>query len=346
VLEVEMVRSLGVILLASSLAVAQKGPQPPPRVQVLTATSGIPAHIAGAFQEPIGFQQARTGRYYVFDRRAHAVFGVDPGAESPRKLIQIGFEEGRLLQPTAFDLEPESSFVVADAPNNRERVQLFDANGIRITGFTLPGRNAVRVTLGNLVINGVGSLQYTGRSVLINQPETGSLVTEYGMSGTPVRTFGTLRPTGHESDRDLHLAFNVGLPIMNPRGGFYFVFVTGIPLFRAYDREGRFLFERHIEGPEVDALIAALPARWPRRQTPEGDLPLVTPNVRAAAGDRDGNLWISLMPPFTYIYDRHGDKKRTVQFSGATGIVAPVSLSFSPAGHLLIAPGLFEFRVR
>lgn len=324
---------------------AQKSVEPA-RVQVLTATGGIPAHIAGAFQEPTAFQQAKTGRYYIFDRRAHAVFGVDPGTETPRKLIQIGFEEGRILQPTAFDLEPESSFVIADAPNNRERVQLFDGNGIRITGFTLPGRNAVRVTLGSIVVNGVGSLQYTGRSVLINQPETGSLVTEYGMSGTPLRTFGTLRATGHEADHDLHLALNVGLPIMNPRGGFYFVFATGLPMFRAYDREGRLLFQRHIEGPEIDQLVAGLPSRWPRRQGPDGDLPLVPPNIRAAVADADGNLWISLTPPFTYVYDRYGDKKRTVQFSAATGVVAPVGLSFSPGGRLLVAPGLYEFRVR
>lgn len=337
---------VSLLVLSVALGAQQKAGEAPARVQTLTATGGIPAHIAGAFQEPTGFQQAKTGRYYIFDRRAHAVFGVDPAADAPVKLIQIGFEEGRILQPTAFDLEPESSFVIADAPSNRERVQLFDGSGIRITGFTLPGRNAVRVALGNLVINGVGSLQYTGRSVLINQPETGSLMTEYGMSGTPLRTLGALRPTGHESDHDLHMALNVGLPIVNPRGGFYFVFVTGVPLFRAYDREGRFLFERHIEGPEVDEIVAALPARWPRRTGPDGDLPLVPPNIRAAVADANGHLWISLIPPFTYVYDRYGDKERTVQFRAATGVVAPVSLAFSPSGRLLVAPGLYEFRVR
>lgn len=315
------------------------------RIEILTATGGLPAHVAGAFQEPTSFQQAKTGRYYVFDRRAHAVFGVDPGADAPIKLIQIGSEEGRILQPSAFDLEPESSFVIADAPNARERVQLFDGNGNRITGFTLPGRNTVRVTLGNLVLNGVGSIQYTGRSVLINQPETGSLITEYGMSGTPLRTIGMLRPTGHQSERELHLALNVGLPVVNPKGGFYFVFQTGIPMFRSYDAQGRLLFERHIEGPEVDPLIGAIPTSWPRRQTPDGELPMVMPNVRTAAADRNGNLWISLMPPYTYVYDAYGDKKRTVQFKSVTGTLAPVGLSFSPTGRLLVAPGCYEFKV-
>jgi hypothetical protein len=328
-------------LLAIGLAAA-----PPPRVEILNATSGLPAHITGIFQEATSFQQAKTGRYYVFDRRAHAVYGIDPAADAPRKLIQIGGEEGRILQPGAFDLEPESSFVVADAPNNRERVQLFDGNGVRITGFTLPGRNTVRVTMGNIVLNGVGSLQYTGRSVLINQPETGSLITEYGMSGTPLRTIGMLRPTGYEGERELQLALNVGLPVINPKGGFYFVFQTGVPMFRAYDAGGKLLFERHIEGPEVDPLIAAIPTSWPRRQTPEGELPLVMPNIRTAAADRDGNLWISLMPPFTYVYDSYGDKKRTLQLKAATGTLAPLGLSFSPSGRLLVAPGCFEFKTQ
>ena len=331
-------------ILAMVLAIGVVG-APAARIETLTATGGLPADIAGTFQEPTSFQQAKTGRYYVFDRRAHAVFGVDPGADAPVKLIQIGGEEGRVLQPSAFDLEPESSFVIADAPNARERVQLFDGNGNRITGFTLPGRNTVRVTLGNLVLNGVGSIQYTGRSVLINQPETGSLITEYGMSGTPLRTIGMLRPTRHESERDVHLALNVGMPVVNPKGGFYFVFQTGIPMFRSYDALGRLLFERHIEGPEVDPVIAAIPTSWPRRQTPDGELPVVMPNVRTAAADRDGNLWISLMPPYTYVYDALGDKRRTVQFKAVTGILAPVGLSFSPAGRLLVAPGCYEFKV-
>ncbi len=334
-----MLRSLPLLVLLVGGLTAP----PAPRNETLTASGSLPAHIVGVFQEPTSFQQAKTGRYYVFDRRAHAVYGIDPNADAPLRLIQIGTEEGRILQPSAFDLEPESSFVVADAPERRERVQVFDGSGIRITGFFLPGRNTVRVTLGSIVLNGVGSVQYTGRSVLINQPETGALVTEYGLSGNLLRTFGALRPTGHEGEPDLHVALNVGLPVVNPRGGFYFVFQTGVPMFRAYDANGKLLFERHIEGPEVDALIASLPGTWPRRQTPDGELPLVMPNIRTAAADGNGNLWVSMMPPVTYVYDRFGEKVRTVQFKGATGILAPVGLSFSPSGRLLVAPGCYEF---
>jgi len=187
--------------------------------------------------------------------------------------VQIGFEEGRILQPSAFASAPDGSFVVADAPNAVERVQIFRPDGVKVGGFGLPGRNAARITLGSLVLNGVGSLAYTGRSILINQPETGALITEYTLSGRGTRTIGSLRRTGHEGDRDVHLALNVGIPLADPTGGFYFVFQAGVPMFRKYARDGRVVFERHIEGAEIDAIVQAVPTHWPRRAVnPGGEL--------------------------------------------------------------------------
>ena len=61
-------------------------------------------------------------------------------------MVDIGGEEGRLLEPTAFDLAPDGTFVVADAPNGRERLQVFDFAGKWISGFTLPGRAEPRVS--------------------------------------------------------------------------------------------------------------------------------------------------------------------------------------------------------
>ena len=326
-----------------ALLAVTASPHAAARVEVLRATGAIPAHIAGAFLEPLGFQQTDDGKYFIFDRRAHAVYTIENDA--PKKIIEVGAEEGRILQPTAFDLDPaDGTFVIADAPMLRERVQTFTASGSRLRGFTLQGRALPRITLGSMVLNGIGSLQFTGRSLLLNQPERGALVTELEITGEPIRTFGELRATGHESDRDLHLAFNVGLPLVDPTGGYYFVFQAGVPLFRKYDAKGALVFERHIEGPELDATLRELPQQWPQRRTHEGDVvPLVTPTVRTATVDRQGRLWVSLMQPFTYVYDRQGEKIRTVQFRGA-GILAPDSLFFARDGRLLVTPGLYEFK--
>jgi len=195
------------------------------------------------------------------------------------------------------------------------------------------------------VLSGIGSLQYTGTSILMSQPETGALITEYELSGGVHRTIGRLRRTAHEEDAELHLALNSGIPLVDPAGGFFFVFQTGEPVFQKYDAAGQLVFERRVQGREIDALVAGLPATWPRRQTGAGELPLVTPTIRTAAVDRDGQLWIAFTVPYTYVFDRDGDKVRTVQFRGA-GIMTPSSFFFTTNNKILVTPGLYEFSTR
>ena len=73
------------------------------------------------------------------------------------------------------------------------------------------------------------------------------------------------------------------------------------------------------------------------------EIPYVIPTVRAAAIDPKGQLWVSLIVPFTYVYDPDGDKIRTVQFLSA-GMLAPSSLFFTRTGRLLVTPGCYEFQ--
>ncbi len=207
----------------------------------------------------------------------------------------------------------------------------------------MPGRRPSRVVLGTLPLNGDATLTFNGKMILMSHPETGWLFTEYTLTGVPIRSVGQLRKTGHESDRDLHLALNAGIPIVDPKGGFYFVFMAGPPMFRKFDANGGLLYERVIQGPEVDPVVAAIPDRWPRRDPKE--LPLVAPAIRTAAVDHSGRLWISFVQPFTYVYDGSGEKIRTVQFRGA-GVIAPSSLWFNDEGRLLVTPGCYEFQAR
>ena len=310
-------------------------------VDVLRSVGALPPHLAGLFSDPAGFRQLSSGDYLVFDRRGHTVYRVDAAMTSARKIVQVGHEAGRILQPVAFAVSSDDNLIVADAPAGRERVQRFTAEGTRLGGFALAGRVEVRVRLDSLVLNGVGSLQYEGESIYVNQPESGSLVTEYSLEGQARRSFGLPRATGHEAEKDLHAAFNTGLPLVNPAGGFYFVFQTGEPRFRKYAVDGTLIFERVIQGPEVDALRATQPTSWPRRGATE--LPAVPPVVRTAAVDASGRLWVALTMPFTYVFDADGEKVRVVQFRAA-GMLAPSSLAFTPDGRLLATPGCYIFR--
>jgi len=328
----------GLILLAAA------GPTAGRLTETLAATGGLPAHIVGQFQEPIGFAVTPSGEYVVLDRRAHTVYAVDRGRREARRVIQVGFEAGRLLGPAVLSLGSDDIFAVADGPQGAERVQYFALDGTLLGGFYLDQMRNRGLTIGPFTVNGIDSMQFTGRSFLISRPGDGALFSEYDLRGGIERRIGTLRQTGHEDDVEVHQALNSGLPLVDPTGGFYFVFHSGRPMFRKYASDGTLQYERHIEGPELDPAISELPTVWKERPAGEGRRALVEPLVRTAAVDHAGRLWVSLVEPVTYVYGPDGEKLRTIEFRAA-GIIAPTSLFFTPNGRLLVTPGCYEFKI-
>ena len=334
---------LAFALALTAAAFAQRAV--PGHVEVLKPTGGLPASIQSKLALPVSCAQTRAGEYLVLDRRAHTVYAIDAARTTVRQVVQIGTEKGRLLQPAAFALSKDDVIAVADAPAGYERIQLFSPSGSARGAFVLDRKIAARLWLGPIILNGIGSMAFTGTSFFVSRPEAGALIAELAFDGDGVRQFGALRRTGHEADRDLHLAFNIGLPLVDPTGGFYFVFQTGRPMFRKYDAAGVLLFERHIEGVELDAEIQTQPTSWPRRETEGGIFPLVPPVVRTAAVDPTGRLWVSLMAPVTYVYDRRGEKIRTIEFDTG-GPLSPSSFFFTTDGRVLVTPGCYEFSWR
>jgi hypothetical protein len=328
-------------LILATIILASR-PEAALRLETLRSVASLPPHIVGSYDEAINFQQDASGTYFVFDRRGHTVHTVDAQKTKSRKILEIGQEDGRVIQPTGFDLTPDGRFVVADVPRGQQRVQTFDRTGKLLSGFFLPGAPAARVILANMMLNGASSVQYTGATLLVSHPESGALFTEYSPGGYAQRSIGRLRTTGFEDDSDVHIAMNAGLPLVDPAGGFYYVFITGKPIFRKYSDTGVLLFERHIEGRELDPVLDNQPTKWPRRRIQDREVPLVTPVIRAAAVNANGELWVSLGVPFTYVFNTDGDKVRTIEFRGA-GLISPTSLFFSRNGRLLVTPGCYEF---
>jgi hypothetical protein len=336
------VGSAAAAALAAALAAAGAAAAGPP--EVLQSRAGLPPHLVGRFGEPAGFQQAADGSYFIFDRRGHTISRIDAAMTAVTPLVAVGQELGRILQPFGFDLG-EGEFAVADAPGPVERVQVFTTGGSRLSAFTLASRSEARVQLDGVVLNGVGSMRFTEeRTILLSQPDTGSLVTEYDIRGGVVRSFGALRSTPHDADEQLRLAFNAGLPVPIPGGGFYFVFQTGEPRFRRYDASGGLVYERVIQGRELDPLLQSQPTTWPRRAGRAAtEIPIVRPVVRTAAVDARGQLWVGFTLPYLHVYDADGEKVRTVQLRAA-GLVTPTSLFFTKDGRLLVTPGCYVFR--
>lgn len=331
-----MVRYLAAIGLALAFAVPRA-----PDVEERRSVGSLPAHIAAAFEEISACHVSASGEYVIFDRRAHAVYTVARGADAPKRILQIGSEKGRILMPTAFDSAADGTFVVADAPGDYQRLQFFLPSGSELGGFRLPGRGTPRFILGNAP-GPLASLEFTGETVLMSQPDIGALVTEYQLSGNVLRTFGELRATGQEKDPLVHIALNIGITLRNPKGGYYFVFMSGVPAFRKYDASGKLVFERHIEGVEMDPYIGRMPTTWPRRREGGTDIPIVPALVRTAGVDSDGNVWISLVAPYTYVYDPAGDRRRTLQFRAA-GIIAPTRFFFTRDRRVIVSPGCYTF---
>jgi hypothetical protein len=313
-----------------------------PPVETLPAVAALPAHLINRLQTPTTIVTATTGEHLVLDRRAHGVYLIDAAGSGMGRLLEVGHEPGRLLQPGSLAISRDDIFAVLDAPNDLQRIQYFALDGRLLGGFFLPIVGTPQMIIGDATISGVGALAFTGRTFLVAEPAWGSLFAELDTDGRVLRHIGQLRPTARESDRDLHLALNTGVPLVDPMGGFYFVFQTGVPLFRKYNASGRLLFERHIEGPELDPLILALPTTWEREP---GRRPVVPPLVRTASVDRQGRLWVSLRLPYTYVYDQTGTHVRTVQFAGAS-ILGPLHLFFGPAGRVLVTPGGYAFDSR
>jgi hypothetical protein len=317
----------------------------PGQVETVRSVAALPPHVAGQFAEPAGFAQLPSGDYLLFDRRGHTVFLVDRSLESARPLVSIGVEPGRILLPFGFDLDPTGLLVLGDAPGSTERIQVFSTGGTRLGGFSLRPRPDARVRFEGITLNGITTLRVTAnQTVLLNQPETGALITEYDFSGQVVRTVGRLRATGHETSPLVHLAMNSGFPLPIPSGGYYFVFRSGAPHFQRYSAAGVLIFDRTIQGRELDRWLQEQPTSWGRAATTtEGTVPIVRSLVRTAAVDGAGQLWVSFTIPYTYVYDDDGEKRRTIQLHGA-GPLAPTSLSFAPDGRLLVTPGGYIFK--
>jgi hypothetical protein len=275
------------------------------------------------------------------------VHRIDAAWTSATRIVAIGQARGEILQPSAFDSAADI-FAVSDAPFALDRIQIFYKDGTALGAFQPRERSLPRVTFGSAVMNGAGSLALTKDTVLLSEPDSGWLVSEYGIDGTLRRSFGQLRPTGHERDPDVHIALNTGIPVPAADGGLWFVFQAGVPVLRKYAPNGDLEFERHIEGIELDPIIRTLPTSWPRRRVSETrdarELPLIVPNVQAAAVAPDGHVWIAMTLPYVYVFDRSGDKARVVQLEGS-GRINATSLAFSRKGRLIVTPGGYEFDV-
>ena len=189
---------------------------------IVRSIGAVPLDIAGRFRSPSGFQQSASGQYFVSIAGAHTVFWYRCTTDE-----RLADRRNRLRAWP--DHRPDRIFGRArrahswspTRPTTCERIQIFSPAGFRIRG--LPAERPAEAACGPGQPGGRRhrlDAQYTGTSILISQPDTSALITEYTLAGGVNRLIGTLRRTGHEDDPDLHVALNTGVPLIDPNRRF------------------------------------------------------------------------------------------------------------------------------
>jgi hypothetical protein len=134
-------------------------------VEERRAVGGLPAHVAGAFDEIAACHILPSGEYVVFDRRAHAVYTFARGAQEPKRIVQIGSERGRIIRPTAFDSAADSSvWRMRPAIDSASSSSFPQAPNSAVH----PARQKLPPSLGDLV-SGLGALSTGKRSSSVSR---------------------------------------------------------------------------------------------------------------------------------------------------------------------------------
>jgi hypothetical protein len=221
-----MVLNFAFLALSSSFLISTKASL---AVDILRPTAALPLRLVEDVQSPRAFVETSAGEALILDAGTQAVYAINAERTRTRRVISVGVEAGHIIRPTGFSLGPNDLLAIADSPGSYSRLQNFDSAGRLIGWFYLAEQPGARLSLGGLSLQGPGAMASTGRTFLFSAPGTGSLINEFDAQGEAVRGIGTPRPTGQEADPALHVALNRGLPLVDPTGGYFFVFDSGVP---------------------------------------------------------------------------------------------------------------------
>jgi hypothetical protein len=188
------------------------------------------------------------GKYFVTDFKSNSVLIINEKMEVGGGIGRIGSGPGRLFRPGGIDVASDGTIFVEDGGN--QRVEQFNENGNYVGEF--PTTNHEGFAVGKQ------------KEVYLGQPEEGHLITVYSATGKKLRSFGQLKkfsqeygPTFAEQDDQYAVAVNRVRLSVDGHGDLYVSFML-LPLLQKYSPDGKLLFERRIEGTEIDELKEAI----------------------------------------------------------------------------------------
>lgn len=266
------------------------------------------------------------GLYVVSDRTRNSLLVINDRSEIQKEIAGIGSAPGRLFRPGYLDVASDGIIYVQDGGN--ERIQSFDLEGRYLGGFaTTPF---------------MGFAAGAGGEVFLGQPEKGRLVTVYSRDGKVLRSFGSLKKFSEvygsgsaDDDEKWRNAINRVKISVEPDGSVLVSFMMA-PLIQKYTREGVLVFERRLEGPEVDRLTqSALTTEGGGNLTMSMDgFPEHVMALEAVSLPGD-EIDVALTDGSVYVADAEG-RKVDVLHPHASNRFTPEMVGLSPAGEMVV----------
>lgn len=315
---------LDIYPLNSHLA-KQSTPAPKPETTV-AAYEEMFGHVSLSAYDVATYQ----GKYFLTDIAGNRLLVVKNNMEVEREFGRIGSAPGRLFHPGYLDIGGDGTVFVEDGGN--ERIVKFDQKGHYAGEFRMNAFQGMAVD--------------TQNQLYVGQPEEGNLITVYSSTGTKLRSFGQLKKYSEiygEANRDKDVAYKTALNrvrLATDKDGNLYVSFMIVPLIQKYSPDGTLVFERRLEGLELDQLMEAIQKRRFIATKVDGvDVRIIA--LDPVIDPANGNIMVPLVDGSIYVADRDGNKLsllRPAWTSRGDGTFYPFIAGLGANGEFMVTP--------
>lgn len=308
---------------SAALAVTKPEAQPEDTGVVYEEMFG---HIAFSAYDVATYQN----KYFLTDIEGNRLLVINRNMEVERNFGRIGSGPGRVFHPGYLDVGGDGTLFVEDGGN--ERIVRFDQSGHYLGAFRVDDFQGMAVDAQN--------------QLYLGQPQAGSLITVYSSTGTKLRSFGQLKKYSEiygEAFRDKDASYMNALNrvrLASDKAGNLYVSFMNTPLIRKYAPDGTLMFERRVEGPEIDGLLEAIQKRRYIATKIDGiDMRIIA--LDPVIDPVNGNIMVPLVDGSVYVADREGNRVSLLRPAWANrgdGTFRPFVAGLGANGEFMVTP--------